>query len=371
MSRLHVALLGLAVAAACASDAGPAPTDVGPPDAAAGLRVVQADRALYAAFPTEVQLLSQPGLPTDASGLIGRNRSWGAMYAARFQMGTGSALRGVLAAGRADDIARAFRGIEAGLATIEPSGRLPATVPVSVSMGATPSEADVASGAAFFLGDACTAVLALEQTVTTGAAIEAARRRRVREQLVSAARWLRTTSAALAAADARAPNRLLFDARAFEACGALAGDQVLRDESRWFVSAAIASLRADDAFDEGGGWDTNYQAVAIDIGLDVLTVLPATSARDSLASTLSRATRWLTARVGPDGRVNSAGNRRTCAGGESFLGEPKRLSLSSVIAALAKSSVTDGTAPVDVAAAARRVSSWAQAQPTADPCFEW
>lgn len=35
-----------------------------------------------------------------------------------------------------------------------------------------------------------------------------------------------------------------------------------------FVAAASAGRRPDGAFDKGGGWDTNDQAVAVDIGMD-------------------------------------------------------------------------------------------------------
>lgn len=91
--------------------------------------------------------------------------------------------------------------------------------------------------------------------------------------------------------------------------------------------------------------------------------------RDSLDGAIARGARWLTGRVTDDGRVNSAGNRRTCDGGESFLGEAKRLALTSVIAGLARASVLIDGDPGEAAVAARRVVNWALANPGVDACF--
>lgn len=77
-----------------------------------------------------------------------------------------------------------------------------------------------------------------------------------------------------------------------------------------------AGMRPDGAFDKGGGWDTSYQAVAVDIGMDVHAAMSASPARDALAMVLAHGATRLTDRVRPDGRVNSAGNRRTRSGGE-------------------------------------------------------
>lgn len=369
LARRVSASLLLALAA-CGSPATPAPIndDDAFVDAAAALRLRAADSSFVAAFPGEAIMLAQPGIPSGDSPLIGRNRTWGAMYAARFQMGTGVSLRLLLHLRRADEARRAVAGIEAGLSTMEPSGRLPASVPVSVSLGASPSEADVASGAAFFLGDACLGLLALEAAPDRDTIASPSARAALRARLRQALDWLVTTAPLLAAADRRAPNRLLFDARALHGCAAVTGRPSVAAP---FVADAAASIADGGWFLEDDGWDTNYQAVALEIGADVLTVLPEGSARAPLDQALRRGTLWMTGRVLVDGRVDSFGNTRTCNGGESFLGTPKQLGLASVVTGLGR----NGTRLLDetgtaATIAARRVAHWARDNPDTDPCYE-
>jgi len=290
-------------------------------------------------------------------------------------MGTGAALRTTLLIGSNSDATAALTGIEVALSTMEPSGRLPSTVPASVSLGQSLSEADVASGAAFYLGDACLGALALEVAPQRAEIASAMRRAALRERLARATQWLAGTVALLQAADRAAPNRLLFDARAFVACGHLAGSPALVALATPFITQAMASVRPDGWFDEGGGWDTSYQAVGIDIGADVHRVALATVMRTALDAGLTRAAGWLANRVAADGRVDSGGNSRTCSGGESFLGEPKLLALPSVVSALIKSATSPDamltTAQREGArVAAQRVVAWATANPGANPCFE-
>jgi hypothetical protein len=372
------AAAGCLVLGACGGTAQPT-QDGGPglPPLNANARAIAAqaraaDGTLVALFRTDAVEIARPGLPAAPNGLIGRNRDWGAMFAARFQLGTGAALRVALASSQLSDAARAFTGIEVALSTMEPSGRLPASVPASVSMGNTISDIDIASGAAFFLGDACLGLLSLESDPRRDAVVAPSLRDSLRARVVRAGRWLGTQRALLVAGDARAPNRLLFDARAYLACGALGNDAALATLAEPFVAAAVAAVSADGWFREGDGWDTSYQAVAVDIGMDVASVLPVGSSRDTLLATLERGARWLSARVTADGRVNSSGNRRTCAGGESFLGEVKVLALPSVVIALEK--VVAVRRPGDAAAlasSAQRVATWARSNPGVSSCFEF
>lgn len=338
-------------------------------DSATARRLREADRLFHAQFPTEASRLAIAGTPLPGERLIGRNRQWGEMYASRFQMGAGSAHRLLLAAGARAEAQRAFDGIEAGFSTMEPSGRLPARVPLSVSMGQSMSDADVASGAAFFLGDACTALLTLATQPDGVSLIAASRQAELQAKAVRSARWLHTQAPLLLAADAAAPNRLLFDARALLACTALAPDDALRRSAETFVQRALQLQSPEGWFVEGGSWDTNYQAVALEIGADVHALLPSGSTRDAWSASLVRGAAWLTARVDAQGRVNSRGNRRTCGGGESFLGTPKSLSLPSVVTGLGRVAASVGTVPGAVAAV-QRVYQWAAANPEKDPCFE-
>lgn len=353
-------LVAVAAGVGCSTAA---PEIVEPPGFAG---LIEADARAHAAFPDELEARAAAFLPSADSGLIGRNRTWGALYSPRFQLGAGGALRTALAADRPAQAARAFRALEVAAVTIEDDGRVPPTLPPE--LGVQPSPTDIASGAAFFLGDACLGLFALEAAGPMGAVVPTDRRRRVRARLGSAVAWLLTQQDLLEEADQSAPNRLLFDARSFHACGALSEDPDIRARAAAatsrFVGGALGLLADDGHFVEGGGHDTSYQGVALGLGED-LVAAGYDDAR--LRDALSQAARWLAGRVQSDGMIDSSDNQRTCGGGETFGGEPKRVAVPEVFAALVYSGVRvdDGS----VLEAAGRIANWVQANAGADPCF--
>jgi hypothetical protein len=340
-----------------------------------GRDVRAADSTLLLYSAREAQAVARAGLPPDARGLIGRNREWGEMYAARFQMGAGGALRMALLSSaftsNARDVQLGFAGVEAGLRDMDAQGRPSARVPLSVSMGREPTPIDVASGAAFYLGDACLGMLALEAAPDRDQLVPADRRRRARTELARSIRWLTSQATLLMNGDADAPNRLLFDARAYLACGALANDASVGAAAGRFVQSFRAAVTPAGWIREGNGWDTSYQAVSLDIGMDVAAVLPPSAARSALLVDLTRSAAWLATRVQSDGRVDSAGNSRTCSGGESFFGSPKTLAVNSVVIGLARVAVLGGrTVDSSILDASRRTAAWRWQHPDADTCFE-
>jgi len=326
-----------------------------------------ADVKAYASFPDAMRAMAASRLPSDGSGLIGRNRTWGALYSPRFQLGAGSALRTALVARRLDKAALAFRAIEVGVEIVQSDGSVPSSVPDEA--GDSLSAADIASAAAFFLGDACLGLLAVEAAARPAAVASDDRRAEVRAGLVRAVEWLLAQQDVLMAVDGSAPNRLLFDARSFQACGSLSTNSELRSAAERaavsFVEAALR-LHADDGhFVEGGGHDTSYQGVALRVGEDVLLAgYPDPDGR--FRSALTSAADWLAARVGPEGRIDSSGNTRTCGGGETWFGKPKRIAVPDVFAGLVYTGVRTGRH--SLAGAARRIEVWLHANPQADPC---
>ena len=351
-----------------------------PDDVSAATKVVAgavrvADSLLVVHAGRDAREIAKAGLPRDQSGLIGRNREWGQMYAARFQMGTGAALRMALTTASSADGARdaqlAMTGIEVGLQGMDAIGRPLTKLPLSVSMGREAAPIDIASGAAFYLGDACLGLLALEAAPERSVLVSTARRRELRAKLVHSIRWLTSQSSLLLDGDRSAPNRLLFDARAYLACGALADDSTIRAVSNLFIDKFRKSVTPAGWFLEANGWDTSYQAVSLDIGMDVAVLLAEGTTRTGLVTDLLRGSAWLVTRVAADGRVESRGNTRTCSGGEAFLDTPKSLALTSVVIGLARVAVI-GAAPVDASSldASRRVSGWARGNSGVNPCFE-
>ena len=127
--------------------------------------------------------------------------------------------------------------------------------------------------------------------------------------------------------DAEAPNRLLFDALAFGLSGILADDDELKRLGREYVDLAMNCYRdSDGVFLEKGGHDSSYQAVAA-LKLQVWTTH---FADKKLDSAVDRAIAWELARIGPDGRVDTAGNTRTGRGQEQWMGHEKDVNLSEI-----------------------------------------
>ena len=329
--------------------------------------IYAADRMIFERHPSELAAIAAPGAAIDDRGLIGKNRQYGFMVSPRLQLGAGAALRvGVHKADTA--LARAgFRAIEAGTAAIDENGAVISKKPPDAHATAGLSEGDKASAAAFFLSDACSGMLALGAAVNAGSIADKQRRDNVFAKLGRAARWLTSQIAALQRVDKAAPNRLLFDALAFQACGKLVGDVKVQAAADSFVTMALAHAREDGVFIEKGGSDTTYQAVAVRLSLDLLLTGYSADNLKELDHAWQRGATWLGTRILPDGRIDSAGNTRTCSGGESFLGAEKKVWPPSVYGALVYAGELRGDAPLLNAAA--RLAEWARANPRANPCF--
>jgi hypothetical protein len=324
----------------------------------------EADAAVLQVFPEELAQLGRAGAASDADGLLNENRQWGALYSPRFQMDGGTALRVGLAQGKHTMSRAGFRAILVATRVIAPDGHVVSRLPKRLFPGFVPSTEDEASGAAFFLADACSAVLA-----ASGRQDEFSEKQdwiTVVDALGRAVVWLEAQEPVLVDADRGAPNRLLFDALAFQSCNAVAGRRSA--VAGRFAALALRKYReVDGVFVEGGGADTTYQAVSARLALALLLAGYDEPDAEALWQAQVEAARWLAARVRDDGSVDSAGNTRTCGGGESFMGKRKRLSVKTVFQALAYTGVVAGDDAIT--AAAHRVADWARKNPRADACL--
>jgi hypothetical protein len=323
----------------------------------------EADQRLTMRFPAEMAALGEGGANIDAEGLLNENRMWGGLYSPRFQMDSGTALRMGVVLENADMARAGFFAIDAASSAIGPDGEVVSRLPVDRFPGAKVSRADQASGAAFFLADACSGMLAAGSHLPDDITEEDWQR--VVSALGRATAWLDTQHSLLERVDANAPNRLFFDALAFQACGQLTGQPTSR-ASR-FVALALAKARADGVFEEGGGSDTTYQAVSVRVSLAVLLAGYEGADTEALWQANIAGAHWLAERVRADGSVDSSQNTRTCAGGETFMGREKKLSLKTVFQALAYS----GALAEDdqLIESATRVSAWASSNPRSDSCL--
>ncbi len=285
-------------------------------------RLARLDGIVATSHPQMVRsIISSVGAP-DENGLIGRNKTWGSLYSVRFQYGAGRALRYASAVGDLDVERMARSAIQAGLAQIAPDGSIPASVPNDLFNGRQPSASDQASAAAFFLSDICPALLIAGTSEETNAGISLAMG------------WLSNQVQILRQIDANAPNRLLIDAMAFEACGQLIADNQVRGHAAPFIQDALGRRRADGVFIEAGGSDTSYQAVSLVVAMDLAVLSPGADAQNALLEASKAALQWLASKIGPDGVLDSSSNTRTCAG-ELFIGRPKDVDHREVFRALA------------------------------------
>jgi hypothetical protein len=325
-----------------------------------------ADKMITGRHSLEASAIAAPGAAIDANGLIGRNRRYGTMVSPRLQLGAGAALRIGLHADRQMAI-NGFRAIEVGTQAIAPDGEVVSIKPPDAPLGAELSISDKASGAAFFMADACPAVLALRASPDAETFVDKARRDRVIAALDRGLRWLMQHAGELEKVDGRAPNRVLYDALAYHSCGVLTGNEAAQTLATRFVALALSQTRKDGVFVEQKGSDTTYQAVSVRLALDLLLTGYAGPDAAQLNLAWQSGVIWLGNRIMADGRVDSTGNTRTCAGGESFLGTEKKVWPPGVYGALIYAAELGGNP--DMKAAAARLSAWARANPRADPCF--
>lgn len=325
----------------------------------------EADQAAIQQFRDPLRVIMKKFLPPNSRGLIGRNAVWGEMFSPRFQMGAGQSLRIALALYDIKSAAAAYRALEAGTQSIHADGYVTARLPARMRGGKPLSERDVSRAAAFYLSDACTALLALENHHRANQVAPFKRRAKVMEAMRRALNWLMAGRGTLLQADDRAPNRLLIDALAFHACGELNQHTAAVDTAGMFVKRALALWRKG-YFVEKSGWDTSYQAVAV----HAANTLLASGYRDSrLAVIVYHSANWLSMRIDKQGRVNSKGNTRTCGGGESFLGRTKKLAVHEVFLALSYTATREHDEVM--ADAAQRLYTWAGRHRKSDPCFEF
>lgn len=356
-----------------ASDA--APVDRGAADGGGGTvwapgdvgsGIAAADKATFTRF-MELGSIAGSGVPPEGTPLIGRNRTWGDLYSPRFQVGAGFAVRIAAAAREGAALERAFSAVSVAVRDQNEDGSLPSSVPDSVGMGQQPGPADVASAVAFYLQDACPALLALAAVDPRGDFVALEARSDLEARLAAALGWLETQTDRLRQVDAQAPNRLLHNAVAFQSCAVLTQTSAGLGLAEAFVALALAFQNGDGVLEEAGGTDTSYQAVSLEQMIELLQA-GYTDPDGALASALQAGLRWLEGRVTGDGRIDSTDNTRTCGGCEVFLpgDPPKQVSVSAVFRALAYGSASQRRIE---AAAADRFIAWLRTRP-ATSCFE-
>ncbi|WGS85847.1 hypothetical protein [Methylomonas sp. UP202] len=335
-----------------------------PPSAGATIEPKTSDGAVYGKFLKDSLSFITPGIPPTGNYFLGRNYQWNGMFSPRWQLYSGKATRALLAAGRLADARKAFMAMKVGADSIGVDGSVPFQLPESMR-GYTITPGIVAQAASFFLGESCLAVKALNQypsetAVQVGSDAE---RKAVSAALARSLAWLESQDESLYNADLYAANRLLFDAVAYQACGSLFEDEFALNLVEGYLETALEKFDGTAGyFIEKSGWDTHYQAVAINQINELLMAGYDGVHTETLQADLKLAAQWLAARVGDDGVLHSDGNTRTCWSGETILGGDKLVDAREVWRALAYSGMRFKDDAMQ--SAANRLANWLRTKPT-------
>lgn len=294
--------------------------------------------------------LAEAHKPT-AHGAIGRNRA--AYFHVRFQLGMHHLADYGLAARRPDVVDRFLTAVEFSLQHQQADGDYRLVIPDALKNKGRPSVADRASGVAFFASSLGLGLYALETNGWFQNADECATARsrvqKIKPRLQATLDCLLKHQQTLKTADSRAPNRLLFDALAFETLGRLLTRKESQQVAAAFVAEAVSLVDAQEGyFIEGGGFDSSYNAVATALALRLLMMgqqqtdrppglqlSPQTNLQTDLRTVCANAVRWQQQRVLQSGEVSTAGNSRVRSddAGESFLGRKKGVDVGHVVEA--------------------------------------
>ncbi len=278
----------------------------------------------------------------DAEGALGRNRS--GYFHVRFQMGLHH-LADLAVINQDQAVAERFvKALEYSFQRQKPEGDFDLQVPSALAGQGSPNASDMASADAFFLSSCGSGLLTLRdsewfQTDTDLAPLRD-RIGRLNPHLRKALESLKSKRALLERGDARAPNRLLFDALAYRTLGKLLEDDDALNLAKSFQTAALRSQHLEGYFIEGTGFDSSYNGVACAVGYRLLLCDPA---NEPLQNALKHAIVWQKSKVLDSGEISTEGNHRVRPGGESFLGTEKQVDVMHSVEAFILASIFDET----------------------------
>ncbi|MGL1889377.1 MAG: hypothetical protein OCD76_22875 [Reichenbachiella sp.] len=204
-----------------------------------------------------------------------------------------------------------------------------------------PSEAELASGTAFFAYSLGLSLHSLSQSdwYNNTSSLSDIREniQALNPNIERMLTYLKNSEDLLNTVDATAPNRLLFNAIAFYSLGIYLDDQEAKNIGIEFANSALSQIdQTEGYFIEGGGWDSSYNGVAIKLGFELFTLIGVDAdqaTKDELQQALSCATHWQKSRVISTGEISTEGNTRVYPGGENFLGKEKEVDVKKTIQA--------------------------------------
>lgn len=259
-------------------------------------------------------------------GALGRNKS--AYFHVRFQLGMNTISDFALTQERIDALEATAKAIDYAFEHQRLEGDFELVVPEELQELGEPLEAELASGVAFFGSSLGLSLVSLSQSDWYNSSTETAASKTAIEGYDSKFQlmlnYLKESKAMLFEIDADAPNRLLFNAVAFYSLGLYLSDKDAKSIALDFAEKALLLQDQNQGyFIEGGGWDSSYNGVANQLGLELYMLLETSDLKNRLKNALEKSAQWQVSRIKSSGEINTEGNTRVFEGGESFLGSEK------------------------------------------------
>jgi len=255
-----------------------------------------------------------------------------------------------IADGNVNLIDRGVKGIEYGFAQQNPDGSF------RNGMGVAVDDPDALEANTFFLQAVGHGYLLLAQSEYKGQFLP--RLDALKPKINKALEWLLPRKDTLWAKAKSAPNRLVFDALAFELNGIVLNNKSYQETGDWFVREYLKSQRPDGVFVEHGGHDSSYQAAGM-LKVQIYALYCDDLAlRDQINAAVHKGIAWEKTRILDTGEVSITGNTRTGNRQEKFAGEYKVVSYPEVVECLLYYAKLNGDSRSE--ALARKVTDYAR-----------
>ncbi len=263
----------------------------------------------------------------DKNGALGRNKS--GYFHVRFQLTMTSLTNFAIKSQRTDVLETFINTIQYAFVHQLAEGDFQLIIPEElIELAENSNESDLASGVAFFASSLAISFNSLNETEWYLNHTDVAVSRHIitsyNSDIQQMLDYLKSVKAFLFNVDSNAPNRLLYNAVAYYGLGKYLNDIEAKEIGIQFALDAINLNNDAGDFTEGGGSDTSYNGVALQLGLELFMLLPEDhKIKGSLANALAESASWQLTRIEDTGEISTQGNTRVFPGGESFLGNEK------------------------------------------------
>lgn len=271
----------------------------------------------------------------DEKGAMGRNRR--NYFHVRFQLGMHHLANYGLIKQQPRAVELFLNAAEYSFRHQEVDGSFKVVIPSELEELGVPSQADQASGVAFFLSSLGSGIHALETNKWFNESVQCDEFRDrlavIKEKLPSTLSYIMKHCEQLKIIDRAAPNRLLFNGLALYSIGKILSNEKALEAASEFIALATSQVHEEGYFIEGGGFDSSYNGVAAALAWRLLLM---GYSKAELGPICVKAINWQKGRITDEGKIRTDGNTRVNPGGdgESFLGRTKDVDVAHTIEAL-------------------------------------